>query len=126
MAFFFLGVPVINLLHDFMTRRSMWVLRLQAVEKHCIDTETHSGAVPGPSKQGRSSTCQSHDPREGQPDDGVLLLKAEVCHGFAHHDVALDGQDHQGPESDLPYGTAKKKKKTRDHQVASVTERGTF
>lgn len=70
-----------------------------------VETLKHTGgwgAVPGPSEEGRGSARQSHDPREGQPDDGVLLLEAEVAHRFAHHNVALDGQDHQGPESDLP------------------------
>lgn len=84
----------------------MWVLRLQQMRSTALDTGED---IPGPSQQGRSGTRQSHDPREGQPDDGVLLLEAEVGHGFAHHNVALDGQDHQGPESDFPYRTAGKK-----------------
>lgn len=83
----------------------MWALGPQQFISTALHTETHSGAIPGPSEQGRGGARQSHDPREGQPDDGVLLLKAEVGHGFAHHDVALDGQDHQGPESDLPFRT---------------------
>lgn len=80
----------------------MQVLTLHQLRSAARDTETHGGGVPRPSEEGRGGARQSHDPREGQPDDGVLLLEAEVAHRFAHHNVALDGQDHQGPESDLP------------------------
>lgn len=57
--------------------------------------------VPGPAEQRGCSAGQGHDPCECQPKDGVFLPKAKVGHRLTDHNVALDGQNHQRPESDL-------------------------
>lgn len=66
-------------------------------DEHILDTETHR-SIPGPSEKGGGSTRQGHDPRESQPSDGMFLPKSEVGHRFTDYNVALNGQDHQGPE----------------------------
>lgn len=71
-------------------------------DKHILDTETCS-SIPGPSQKRGSSTRQGHDPCECHPSDGMFLPKAEVGHWLTDHNVALNSQDHQGPESNLSW-----------------------
>lgn len=60
-----------------------------------------SSDSPGPAEERRGGAGDGHDPGEGDAHHGVAGGEAEVAHGFADDDVALDGQDNQGPQGDL-------------------------
>ena len=57
--------------------------------------------LPGPANEWGSSTGQRHDPGEDHTHDSVILPEAEVAHRLADLHVALNGQDHQGPQGDF-------------------------
>lgn len=61
----------------------------------------YSVPLPGPANKWGSSTSQRHDPGEDHTHDGMILPEAEVAHRFADHHVALNGQDHQGPQGNF-------------------------
>lgn len=59
---------------------------------------------PGPAKEGGSSTGEGHNPGKSNAHHGMARGEAEVSHGFADNDVALDSQDDQGPQGNLACG----------------------
>lgn len=60
-------------------------------------------ALPGPADKGWCSAGQRHDPGEDNTHDGMVFTEAEVAHGLAHDNIALNGQHHQRPQSNFTY-----------------------
>lgn len=63
-----------------------------------------SWSSPGPAEERRGGAGNGHDPGEGDAHHGVAGREAEVAHGLADDNVALDGQDNQGPQGNLACG----------------------
>lgn len=62
---------------------------------------------PAPAKEGGDGDADTDDPGGRHDQQRMAGGEAEVAEGFADDDVALDGQDNQGPQGDLACGEEK-------------------
>lgn len=63
-----------------------------------------TSSLPGPAKKRWDGTGACHDPGERTTYWSMSGSEFEAAHGFADHNVPLDSQNNQRPQSDLTCG----------------------
>lgn len=73
-----------------------------AVEDQCcVICLEERNLIPRPAKKWREGTGGSHDPGEHASSSSMSGCEFEAAHGFADHDVSLNGQNDKRPQRHL-------------------------